>query len=126
MIQTFSPAGSPPPLGPYSPAVGAGGFVFCSGQVPRDAQGKMVADSIEAATTQALENVLAVLTAAGCKRSDVVKTTVFLKDLNDFDGMNKTYAAFFGSHRPARSTVQAARLPGDARVEVECIAVKAV
>jgi 2-iminobutanoate/2-iminopropanoate deaminase len=84
----------------------------------------MVGETIEAATRQSLINLRAVLSAAGCAPSNVVKTTVFLKDLDDFAGMNQVYAEFFGSHRPARSTVQAARLPADARVEIECIAIK--
>lgn len=111
-------------LGPYSPAAAAGSFVFLSGQIPKDASGKMIGDTIENATTQVLDNVRSVLAAAGCKPTDVVKSTVFMQDLNDFEGMNKIYAAFFGEHRPARSTVQVAKLPGGARVEIECIAFK--
>jgi 2-iminobutanoate/2-iminopropanoate deaminase len=103
--------------------VACGNLLFVSGQIPRDAAGKMAGESIEAATWQALQNLRAVLTAAGCSTADVVKTTVFLQDLADFPAMNKAYAEFFGNHRPARSTVQAARLPADARVEIECIAV---
>jgi 2-iminobutanoate/2-iminopropanoate deaminase len=83
----------------------------------------MVTESIEAATCQALQNLRAVLAAAGCGPNEVVKTTVFLKDLADFAGMNKVYAEFFGNHRPARSTIQAAKLPADSRVEIDCIAV---
>ncbi|HYF47846.1 MAG TPA: Rid family detoxifying hydrolase [Planctomycetota bacterium] len=123
-FQYVTPAGSQPVLGPYSPALVSGSMVFVSGQIPRDSSGKIIGDSIEGATKQALENLNAVLKAAGCSPSDVVKTTVFLQDLNDFDGMNKTYAAFFGEHRPARSTVQVAKLPANSRIEIECIAVK--
>src|SRR5208283_1959918 len=101
-IQLIQPAGTQP-LGPYSPAVAAGDTVYVSGQIPRDLTGKMVDDSIESATTFALENMRVVLAAAGCTPADVVKTTVFLRDLADFAGMNKAYAAFFGEHRPARS-----------------------
>ena len=117
------PSSGPPPVGPYSAAVIAGNLVFVSGQIPRDASGRVIGDTIEAATRLALDNVRSVLAAAGCSPSDVVKTTVFMADLADFTGMNKAYAEFFGNHRPARSTVQAARLPAGARVEVECIAV---
>ena len=118
------PAGDRTTMGPYSPAVSIGDFVFTSGQIPRDKSGAMVSQTIEAATQTALENVREVLIAAGCTPADVVKTTVFMQDLNDFDGMNKTYAAFFGTHRPARSTVQVAKLPANSRVEIECVAVK--
>ncbi len=111
-------------MGPYSPAIVSGNLVFLSGQIPRDAAGQMVGATIEAATEQALANLKAVLAAAGCTPADVAKTSIFMQDLADFEGMNKTYAAFFGAHRPARSTVQVAKLPGDARVEIECIAVK--
>jgi 2-iminobutanoate/2-iminopropanoate deaminase len=122
-IQSFSPAGTTT-LGPYSPAVSYGNLVFTSGQIPRTAAGVIVADSIETATQQALENLRDVLASAGCTPADVVKTTVFMQDLADFEGMNKTYAKFFGEHRPARSTVQVAKLPASARIEIECIAVK--
>ena len=123
-IHYHFPAGNKSTMGPYSPAVEVGEFVFVSGQIPRDKAGAIVANSIEAATQTALDNLREVLIAAGCTPADVVKTTVFMQDLNDFEGMNKTYAAFFGNHRPARSTVQVAKLPANARVEVECIAVK--
>lgn len=118
------PASGQPPIGPYSPGMAVGNMVFVSGQIPKDASGAMISETIEGATQQVLINLRAVLSAAGCTPSNVVKTTVFLKDLNDFAGMNQVYAEFFGQHRPARSTVQAARLPADARVEIECIAVK--
>lgn len=124
VCQYVTPPNSQPVIGPYSPAVISGNMVFVSGQIPRDGQGKVIGDTIENATRQVLENLNNVLNAAGCSASNVVKTTVFLQDLNDFEGMNKTYAAFFGDHRPARSTVQVAKLPASARVEIECIAVK--
>ena len=122
-IQTHAPAGATT-LGPYSPAASFGNFVYTSGQIPRTADGKVISDSIEAATQQVLENLREVLKSAGCTPADVIKTTVFMHDLADFEGMNKTYAAFFGTHRPARSTVQVAKLPANARVEIECIAVR--
>jgi len=123
-LRFVRPTSGPPPVGPYSPAVIAGNLVFVSGQIPRDASGKVVGDSIEAATRQALDNLRAVLASAGCMPSDVVKTTVFMTDLADFAAMNKTYAEFFGPHTPARSTVQVAKLPAGARVEIECIAAR--
>lgn len=122
-IRQIHPATGNPPIGPYSPAVVSGNTVYVSGQIPRSADGKIVADSIEAATRQSLENLRAVLTAAGCTPSHVLKTTVFMIDLGEFDGMNKTYAEFFGEHRPARSTVQVSKLPAGSRVEIDCIAV---
>jgi 2-iminobutanoate/2-iminopropanoate deaminase len=118
----IQPVTGPGAIGPYSLAVACGGMVFVSGQIPRDSSGKIAGESIEAATTQALQNLRAVLAAAGCATHDVVKTTVFMQDLADFAGMNKAYAEFFGDHRPARSTVQVAKLPAGARVEIECIA----
>ena len=122
-IHPIHPPGHPA-LAPYSPAIVCGDFVFVSGQVPRDAAGAIVGDTIENATRQCLENVREVLAAAGCSPSRVVKVTVFLQDMNDFERMNATYAAFFGKHRPARTTVQVAKLPVNARIEIECIAVK--
>ncbi|HEY3320820.1 MAG TPA: Rid family detoxifying hydrolase [Planctomycetota bacterium] len=123
IIRPIVPATVQGPLGPYSPAVVCNNMVFVSGQIPTDSFGTIVGSSIEAATQQALDNLRSVLVAAGCTPAAVVKTTVFLTDLADFDGMNRTYATFFGSHRPARSTVQVSKLPAGARVEIECIAV---
>jgi 2-iminobutanoate/2-iminopropanoate deaminase len=122
-IRQIHPATGQPPIGPYSPATVFGNTVYLSGQIPRSADGKIVADSIEAATRQALDNLRTVLAAAGCTPSHVVKTTVFMTDLSEFEGMNKTYAEFFGEHRPARSTVQVTKLPAGSRVEIDCIAV---
>ncbi|MFH0938375.1 MAG: Rid family detoxifying hydrolase [Planctomycetota bacterium] len=111
-------------IGPYSPAVVVGDMVYVSGQIPRTSTGKVIGDSIETATICALDNLRAVLAAADCSPADVVKTTVFMQDLTDFEGMNTVYATFFGAHRPARSTVQVAKLPAGARVEIDCIAVR--
>lgn len=122
-MRFIQPSSGQSAIGPYSPGVACGNLLFVSGQIPRDASGNMVGESIEAATTQALQNLRAVLAAAGCGTADVAKTTVFLRDLSDFAGMNKTYAEFFGNHRPARSTIQAAKLPADARLEIDCVAV---
>jgi 2-iminobutanoate/2-iminopropanoate deaminase len=114
---------APQAIGPYSQAVVAGGFVFASGQIPIDpATGQFVEGGIAEQTEQVLRNVSRLLAAAGTSLARVVKTTVFLADMNDFAAMNETYARFFGAQPPARSTVQAARLPRDARVEIEVVA----
>jgi len=114
---------APGAIGPYSQAVKAGNMVFCSGQIPIDvATGEFVSDDVAEQTRQVLTNLSAVLEAAGTSLNNVVKTTVFLADMNDFAAMNEVYAEFFSENKPARATVQAARLPKDARVEIECIA----
>src|SRR5262252_632387 len=115
---------APQAIGPYSQAVRVGNLVFASGQIPIDpATGEFVAGGIAEQTEQVLKNVTAVFAAANVGMNQVVKTTVFLLDMNDFKAMNEVYGKFFGENRPARSTVQAARLPRDARVEIEAIAV---
>lgn len=115
---------APPAIGPYSQAIVAGTLVFCSGQIPLDpATGQMVAGDIGAQTRRVLANLGAVLAAAGASLSDVVKTTVYLADMGDFAAMNVVYGEFFLSPAPARSTIQAARLPRDARLEIDAIAV---
>jgi 2-iminobutanoate/2-iminopropanoate deaminase len=115
---------APRAIGPYSQAVRAGSLVFVSGQIPIDpATGEFVAGGIAEQTGRALLNVSAVLEAAGGNLSQVIKTTVFLADMNDFAAMNEVYGQFFGENPPARATVQAARLPRDAKVEIEVIAV---
>ncbi len=99
-------------------------MVFCSGQIPIDPQtGEFVSDDVAEQTHQVLKNLSAVLEAAKTNLNNVVKTTVFLADMNDFSAMNEIYAEYFNQNKPARATVQAARLPKDARVEIECIAV---
>jgi len=116
--------GAPKAIGPYSPAVRAGEMVFLSGQVPMDpASGHLVDGDIAAQTRRVFENLGALLTAAGLSFSNVVRTTVFLADMNDFAAMNQVYATYFSEPYPARSTVQVARLPKDARVEIDLIAV---
>jgi len=121
--ETISTENAPGAIGPYSQAVRAGNLVFCSGQIPLDPQtGEFVSDDIAEQTRQVLKNLSAVLEAAGTSLNNVVKTTVFLSDMNDFVKMNEIYAEFFGENKPARATVQAARLPRDAKVEIECIA----
>jgi 2-iminobutanoate/2-iminopropanoate deaminase len=117
-------SGAPAAIGPYSQAIVAGGFVFTAGQIPLDPQSmQMVEGGIAEQTEQVMNNLRAVLAEAGADLSSVVKTTVFLRDMNDFTAMNEVYGRHFGDHAPARSTVQAARLPRDASVEIECVAV---
>lgn len=124
MREAVITADAPQAIGPYSQAIRAGGFVFCSGQIPLDpATGRMVEGDVVVQTRQVLDNLEAVLAAAGASLADVVRTTVYLADLNDFTAMNEVYAARFPSPAPARSTIQAARLPRDARVEIDAIAV---
>ena len=114
---------APKALGPYSQAIRANGFVFCSGQIPIDpAAGAVVATTVEDQTRQAITNLRQVLEAAGSGLDKVVKTTVFISDMNDFAALNAVYAELFGDSKPARSCVQAARLPKDVRVEIEAIA----
>jgi len=114
---------APAALGPYSQAIKAGGFVYVSGQVPIDPEtGEFVAGGIAEQTDRVLTNVAAVLEAAGSSLDKVVKTTVFLADMNEFSAMNEVYAKYFTDAPPARATVQAARLPRDARVEIEAVA----
>ena len=115
--------GAPEPIGPYVQARRVGDFLFTSGQIGMDpASGSIVGDDVRSQTRRVLHNLEAVLNAAGCGRDSVVKTTVFLKNMNDFPDFNEIYAEFFGGHQPARSCVEAARLPVDVLVEIECIA----
>ena len=114
----------PKPIGPYSQAIRANGFLYVSGQVGLDPKsGEMTGPDIQQQTQRTLENVKGILEAAGLNLHHVVKTMVFLKDMNDFAPMNEVYAKYFTSAPPARSTVQVARLPKDAIVEIEVIAV---
>ena len=116
-------ANAPAPIGPYSQAVSIGDLVFLSGQIPLDpATGNLVDEDIEAATERVLENIRAVLGAIGLGFSQVVKTTVFMRDLSQFPRMNAVYARYFPENPPARSTVQAAALPKGVSVEIEVIA----
>jgi 2-iminobutanoate/2-iminopropanoate deaminase len=119
----ISTDGAPRAIGPYSQAVRAGDLVFASGQIPIDPlSGEFVPGGIAEQTEQVLRNLTAVFEAAGVTMKQVVKTTVFLVDMDDFAAMNEVYGRFFGGEPPARATVQAARLPRDARVEIEAIA----
>ena len=117
---------APPAMGPYSQAIVAGDLVFCAGQLGLDpATRQIVGGDIKAQTRRVLDNLEAVLLAAGSSLDRVVKTTVFLEDIAEFAAMNEVYAERFGPHRPARSTVQVAKLPGTGgRVEIECIALR--
>ena len=124
MKQIVSTDKAPGAIGPYSQAITALGMVFCSGQIPIDpATGDFVSDVVAEQTEQVLKNLSEVLKAAGTSLDNVVKTTVFLADMNDFGEMNEVYASYFADNKPARATVQAARLPRDAKVEIDCIAV---
>lgn len=123
MKEIVSTKNAPGAIGPYSQAVKAGNFVFVSGQIPIDPKtGEFVSGDIPEQTSQVLKNLSAILEAAGSSLNKVVKTTVFLADMNDFAAMNAVYGEFFIDNKPARATVEAARLPRDARVEIECIA----
>jgi 2-iminobutanoate/2-iminopropanoate deaminase len=122
VVQTDS---APKALGPYSQAIVAGGMVYCAGQIPLDpASGNIVAGGVAEQTHQVLKNLRAVLKAAGSDLDRAVKTTVFIKNMNDFAAMNEVYgrAEYFGSAAPARSTVEVARLPRDVLVEIELVA----
>ena len=124
MKEIVSTENAPGAIGPYSQAIKAGNMVFCSGQIPIDIKtGEFVSEDVAEQTDQVLRNLSAVLEAAGTSLASVVKTTVFLADMNDFASMNEVYAKFFDENKPARATVEAARLPRDARVEIECIAI---
>jgi len=122
--EAISSTGAPKAIGPYSQAIRASNLLFLSGQIPLDpGTGAIVAGDITAQTEQVLENILAVLTTAGATFANVVRTTVFLHDMNDFAAMNAVYAKYVVDPPPARSTVQVSRLPKDVRVEIDVIAV---
>ncbi len=123
-MEIISTDRAPQALGPDSQAIRANGFIFCSGQIPIDpAAGAVVATTVEDQTRQAITNLRQVLEAAGSGLDKVVKTTVFISDMNDFAAVNGVYAELFGDTKPARSCVQAARLPKDVKIEIEAIAV---
>ncbi|MBX6396408.1 MAG: RidA family protein [Alicyclobacillaceae bacterium] len=121
--QIISTPKAPAAIGPYSQAVRVGSLLFTSGQIPLTPEGELVQGDIRAQTKQVFANLKAILEAAGASFADVVKVTVFLADMNDFAAVNEVYEEVMGPHKPARSTVQVARLPKDAGVEIECIAV---
>lgn len=123
MKEIISTELAPKAIGPYSQAVKHNGLVFCSGQIPLDpATGQLIEGGIEAQTVRVLESLGAVLKAAGASYETVLKTTIFVQDLNDFAVVNEVYGRYFPVNPPARATVQAARLPRDVKVEIEAIA----
>lgn len=123
-VQRVQTGQAPAAIGPYSQAIVANGFVFTAGQIPLDpATMQLVEGDVSAQTEQVMKNLAAILQEAGAGLSSVVKTTVFLRDMNDFAAMNEVYGRHFGDHAPARSTVQVARLPRDVAVEIEAVAV---
>ncbi|HLU40276.1 MAG TPA: RidA family protein [Planctomycetota bacterium] len=124
MPRVVSTASAPEAIGPYSQAIAHGGFVFCSGQIALDpGTGKLVEGSVAAQTERVLENLAAVLRAAGSGLDKVVRTTVYLVAMDDFAEMNRVYEAAFAGHKPARATVAVKELPRGAKVEIDCIAV---
>lgn len=120
IVQTSS---APSAIGPYSQAIIANGFLYSSGVIPLNISSGMIeAETIEAQTKLVLSFIDAILSSQELEKENVVKTTIFLKDMNDFPKVNQIYSNFFGSHKPARSTVEVARLPKDAKIEIEFIA----
>jgi len=125
MKESVASPSAPAAIGPYSQAIRAGSLVFLSGQIPLDpATGALVQGDIAAQTTRVMENLRAVLAAAGCTFADVVRTTIYLVDLTHFATVNETYGRFFESPFPARATVQVAALPKGAQVEIDAIAAR--
>ena len=122
-LKVVSSEAAPAAIGPYSQAVQAGGLLFCSGQIPLDpVTGEIVGGDVTAQTNQVMKNLAAVLAAAGAGFDDVVKTTIFLVDMQDFAAVNQVYGDCFAGHKPARSTVAVKALPRGARVEIEVVA----
>ncbi|MBK7748291.1 MAG: RidA family protein [Candidatus Obscuribacter sp.] len=122
MPEVVSTPKAPQAIGPYSQAIKHNGLVFLSGQIPLDAAGNLVDGGIVEQTRQVLNNIQNVLDAAGSSLTNVLKATVFLKSMDDFAEMNKVYSEFFSDHKPARSTIQVAKLPRDVSVEIEVVA----
>lgn len=123
MKEIIATAGAPAAIGPYSQAVAWGDLVFCSGQIALNpATGQLIEGGVAEQTARVIENLKAVLEAAGSGLGNVLKTTVFLKDMSDFAAMNEVYGVYFGESAPARATVEAARLPRDVQVEIEAVA----
>lgn len=121
-ISVVSTDKAPQAIGPYSQAIKHNGLVFISGQIPLNPEGQLVEGTIAEQTKQVLTNLQNILAAAGTDFNKVLKTTVFLKDMGDFQAMNEVYGQFFSSHKPARATVEVARLPRDVKVEIELVA----
>ena len=122
-LKRVETAQAPAAIGPYSQGIIANGFVYTAGQIPLDpASGQLIEGDVAAQTRRVMQSLQAILESAGASLQSVVKTTVFLQDMNDFTAMNAVYAEFFGDHKPARSTVQAGRLPRDVKVEIDAVA----
>lgn len=117
-------ANAPKPIGPYSQAIEFGNLIFTSGMIALDTDGNLVSDDIKHQTRKAINNIKSILEDNGVSLDNIVKTTIYLKDLNDFTAMNEVYAEFFGKGMPARMTFQAAKLPKDAKVAIDAIAYK--
>ena len=123
LMNPISTEAAPAAIGPYSQAMRSGNLLFTSGSIPVDpASGKVISDDFSEQVHQVFKNMTAVLAADGLTLSHIVKTTVFLQDLGDFQVLNGIYAEYFGDHKPARSTIQVAKLPLDSLVEIECVA----
>ncbi|AAP78290.1 RidA family protein [Helicobacter sp. MIT 03-1614] len=122
-ISSVSTLKAPQAIGPYSQAQIYNGIIYTSGQIALNAQGDFVNGDITAQSTQVLENLKAILESAGSSLQKVIKTSVFLSDINHFNALNEVYAKYFGSHKPARSTIAVKSLPKNALVEIECIAI---
>lgn len=121
-MDIISSSNAPAAIGPYSQGIKTDHLIFFSGQIPLKPDGSLVTGSIEEQTIQVLENIKNLLSSAGSSFQKVVKTTMFLADMNDFAKVNEIYSQYFQPHKPARSTIQVARLPKDAKIEIECIA----
>jgi 2-iminobutanoate/2-iminopropanoate deaminase len=121
-IKPISTDQAPAAIGPYAQAVKAGQFLYTSGQIPLTLEGQVITGGIEEQTHQVFQNLKAVLAAESLTFQDTVKATVFIKDMNQFASVNEIYASYFGNHKPARSTVEVARLPKDVLIEIELIA----
>ncbi len=123
-MKIISTSKAPAAIGPYSQAIKANGFLFCSGQIPLIPETmELIEHDITKQTQQVLQNLEAVLQEASSSKNEVVKTTIFLADFNDFTIVNEIYGQFFGEHKPARATVEVSRLPKDVLIEIECIAI---
>jgi len=123
-VKTISTEQAPKAIGPYSQAIEVNNFLFTSGQIPLKPNGELLEGSIKEQTEQVFNNLIAVLAASQLTLSDVVKATVFMKDMNEFQEMNEVYGEYFSDHKPARTTIEVARLPKDVKIEIEMIAVK--
>jgi 2-iminobutanoate/2-iminopropanoate deaminase len=123
--QIISSDKAPSAIGPYSQAVRAGNLVFLSGQIPLDpGTGEVIYGDIKKATARCIENIKAIAEEAGCSLNDIIKTTIFIKDMNEFSQINEVYGTYFTQKQPARSCVQVAKLPKDADIEIEAIILK--